>query len=571
MKRCLLPLLLLLAATLPELLPAQTFEPTATVPPPGSTGLTTCHASETTTLTPDYYWVSYAAAQDRLSFFVVRAQVGTPQDIVSDGVDVSLDWAYRYCTTSDCDQASDWGAWTIATPETRADRLDHTSGITLFATAAPNGATVEAAVRYLAYTSTSGATPACGAWGKDSMSIPVGFDGSSHSLSINENASGATTPIRLGTISAIASGYGTRNKLDSSDNPLALYSLTGDSAADFAVDDSGALTYIGSGLDYESKSSYTLMLTADNSNPIYRSTSLEPTSITNANINGGTSSTTVTVNVVDADDSRVQSLTVGAKTVTAANSDSDFLLAKALGSYRFEVAAAPANNPAITGYRWNLSSDWPIRPEDRGVVMTTANNRTISFWEFNACGAATPNPTNCSSDSGNTQKTVFTVNVQASDTPNPDVANNIHWGPVETFTVVLVPNGGPVFDDATLSLSLAENEMGDGMPVELGQVMATDPEGDPVAYCLAAKSAENCPADDGNPDFALSRGGVLTYTGTGEEFDADTPPVYSLTIYAESKASSPGGAAYADYYNYQATTAGGDPVSCRPCRRIRRR
>ena len=567
MKRCLLPLLLLLAATLPELLPAQTFEPETAVPPPTSTGLTTCHATETTALTPDYYWVSYAAVQDKLSFFVVRDDDGTPRDRGSDGVDVGLDWAYRYCTTSDCDQASDWSAWTIATPEARTDRLDHTSGITLFATAAPNGATVEAAVRYLAYTSTSGATPACGAWGKDSMSIPVGFDGSSHSLSINENASGATTPISLGTISAIAPGYGTRNKLDSSDNPLALYSLSGDSAADFAVDDSGALTYIGSGLDYESKSSYTLMLTADNSNPIYRSTSLEPTNITNANINGGTSRTTVTVNVVDADDSRVQSLTVGAKTVTAANSGSDFFLAKALGSYRFEVAAAPANNPAITGYRWDLSGDWPTSA-DKGPFMTTANNRTIGILERNACGAATPTPGSCNPETGNSTKSVFTVSVQASNTPNPDVANTTHWGPVETFTVVLVPNGGPVFDDATLSFSLAEHEMGDGMPVELGQVLATDPEGDPVAYCLAVKGAENCPADDNNPNFALSPGGVLTYTGTGEEFDTDTPPVHSLIIYAESRASSPGGTAYADYYNSEATTAGGTPVSCRPCRRI---
>ena len=35
MKRCLLPLLLLLAATLPELLPAQTFIPTTDVPSTG--------------------------------------------------------------------------------------------------------------------------------------------------------------------------------------------------------------------------------------------------------------------------------------------------------------------------------------------------------------------------------------------------------------------------------------------------------------------------------------------------------------------------------------------------------
>ena len=568
MKRRLLPLLLLLAATLPELLPAQTFEPETAVPPPASTGLTTCLGSATTDLTPRYSSLSYnSAARNSVLLTVHRDNVGVASseaDLVNDNIDVGLDWAYRYCTTSDCDQASDWSAWTIETSISRRAQLDITHLLNPFVTV-PKGATVETAARYLQYT--SGATPACGAWVKDIMSIPVGFDASSYSLSIDENASGETTPIDLGTFSAITSGYGTIPKLDSSDNPLPLYSLSGDGAAIFSLDsDSGALTYTGSGLDYESKSSYTLMLTADNSNPSYLSTSLEPTNIVRYTINGGVATTTLTVNVMDLDESQVESLTVGTKTVTAANSGSDFFLAKTLDSYQFEVAAAPAKNPAITGYRWDLSSDWPT-DADTGAFMTTANNRTIDILASNACGAATPTPTSCNSDSGNMQKGVFTVNVQASDTPNPDVADPTHWGPVETFTVVLVPNGGPVFDDATLSFSLAEHEMGDGTPVELGQVLATDPEGDPVAYCLAAKSAEDCPADDGNSSFALSPGGVLTYTGTGEDFDTGTP-VRSLIIYAESKASSPGGAAYADYYGEQATTAGGAPVSCRPCRRI---
>ena len=479
--------------------------------------------------------------------------------------------AYRFCTTSDCSQTGDWGAWTIMWPPSpKPTNLIATYTYrTNIASASPNipaGATVEIAARYLKYDTTP---PTCGTWAKDSLSTPVRFGAATYTVSIDENASGATTPIDLGTFSASTSGYGTRSKLDSSSNPLPLYSLSGDGAAVFSPGQRQRRPDLH-GQRARLRKQIELHLDADRRQQTIRPTmhsGNDPDVIPTPTRMAAQTTTTLTVNVVDMDESRVQSLTVGTKTVTAANSGSDFFLAKALGSYQFEVAAAPANNPAITGYRWNLSGDWPTNA-DRGVVMTTANNRTISFWEFNACGAATPNPTNCNPDSDDMPKNVFTVNVQSSETPNPDVANTDHWSPVETFTVVLVPNGGPVFDDATLSLSLAENEMGDGTPVELGQVMATDPEGDPVAYCLAAKSAENCPADDGNSDFALSRGGVLTYTGTGEEFDADTPPVYSLTIYAESTASSPGGAAYADFYSYAATTAGGDPVSCRPCRRI---
>ena len=563
MKRCLLPLLLLLAATLPELLPAQAFIPTTAVPSTGQS----CHSTATTSLTPSTLYLNLSSS--KLEMFTGRDFQGGGQlseaDFSGDGIEVGFESAYRFCTTSDCSQTGNWGAWTILAAVAKTDQIANTYRTNIASSPnIPAGATVEIAARYLKYDTTP---PTCGTWAKDSLSTPVRFGAATYTVSIDENASGATTPIDLGTFSASTSGYGTRSKLDSSSVPLALYSLSGDGAAVFSLDsDSGALTYTGSGLDYESKSSYTLTLTADNDNPSHNASGNDP-DVDSVTINGGVATTTLTVNVVDMDESRVQSLTVGTKTVTAANSGSDFFLAKALGSYQFEVAAAPANNPAITGYRWNLSGDWPTNA-DKGAVMTTANNRTISVWEFNACGAATPNPTNCNPDSGNTQKTVFTVNVQSSETPNPDVANTDHWSPVETFTVVLVPDGGPVFDDATLSFNLAEHEKGNGTPVELGQVMASDPEGDPVAYCLAAKSAEDCPADDKNPNFALSRDGVLTYTGTGEEFDADTPPVHSLIIYAESKASSPGGADYADYYSYQATTAGGDPVSCRPCRRI---
>ena len=573
MKRCLLPLLLLLAATLPELLPAQAFIPTTDVP----SSTQACASGESSALQASSLALRLVPSTSSLGLYFAFTRdaygSGTPVDVASSGFDVSYERAYRFCATTDCDQTGDWSAWTTVTPNVaRASNLASSSGTyrTVIASKSatyadiriPNGATVEVAGRYLEYK--SGNTPACAPWYKDSLSTPVKFGAATYTVSIDENASGAT-PIDLGTFSASTSGYGTIPKLDSNSNPLPLYSLSGDGAADFAMDDSGALTYTGSGLDYESKSSYTLTLTADNENPTYRTTGdgEHPTAL----INGGTDTTTVIVNVVDLDESRVQSLTVGTKTVTAANSGSDFLLAKALDSYQFEVAAAPAKNPAITGYRWDLSSDWPTNA-DTGAFMTTANNRTIDILASRACGAATPTPTSCNSDSGNMQKGVLTVNVQASATPNPDVATPTHWGPVETFTVVVVPNGGPVFNDATLSLSLAEHKMGDGTPVELGQVMATDPEGDPVAYCLAAKGAEDCPADDANPNFALSPGGVLTYTGTGEEFDTDTPPVYSLTIYAESRASSPGGAAYADYYGEQATYSGGNPVSCRPCRRI---
>ena len=85
----------------------------------------------------------------------------------------------------------------------------------------------------------------------------------------------------------------------------------------------------------------------------------------------------------------------------------------------------------------------------------------------------------------------------------------------------------PVFDEASYTFDLAENSDGSTTAVMLGRASATDPDGDAVAYSI----------ESGDPQkFAVDSSGELTYTGSGEDHEA----IASLSVAVRATSSTNG-------------------------------
>ena len=75
-------------------------------------------------------------------------------------------------------------------------------------------------------------------------------------------------------------------------------------------------------------------------------------------------------------------------------------------------------------------------------------------------------------------------------------------------TVAAGANDAPAFETPGYVFELAENQDGSGTPVEVGQVSASDPEGEAVTYALT---------DGDTSRFAIdAASGRIAYTGPGE-------------------------------------------------------
>ncbi len=94
-------------------------------------------------------------------------------------------------------------------------------------------------------------------------------------------------------------------------------------------------------------------------------------------------------------------------------------------------------------------------------------------------------------------------------------------GMSDAEVVVDVENRPPVFGPS-LNFELAENRDGRGMPIVIGRVRVTDPDGDDFEVGLASS----------NDRFVIdAESGHLNYTGPGEDFEAG-PDRYALTVAA---------------------------------------
>ena len=87
-------------------------------------------------------------------------------------------------------------------------------------------------------------------------------------------------------------------------------------------------------------------------------------------------------------------------------------------------------------------------------------------------------------------------------------------------------NQPPAFEQSAYTFNLRENEDGRHRPVRLGSVVATDPDGDEVAYALVS--------GDGQRFAVGTRSGRLTYTGAGEDYEVE-PNRYALKLRARDQ------------------------------------
>ena len=98
--------------------------------------------------------------------------------------------------------------------------------------------------------------------------------------------------------------------------------------------------------------------------------------------------------------------------------------------------------------------------------------------------------------------------------------------------IVSVINRSPRFRKRTYYFDLPENLDGRQVPIELGHVVATDPEGDGFTYSLAG---------DGNDRFSVSSlDGAVKYIGPGEDFEVE-PNRYALRVLAQDTLLGIGG------------------------------
>ena len=141
---------------------------------------------------------------------------------------------------------------------------------------------------------------------------------------------------------------------------------------------------------------------------------------------------------------------------------------------------------------------------------------TVELLEGPAHGTASPNADG-----------TVTYGHDGSETTRDQFRYRVSDGRAEseaaTVTIVLTGvNDAPAFEASDYAFELEENRDGSGEPVALGQVRASDPEGEAVIYTLT----------DGDPArFAVDpTGGAVTYRGRGE--DAEATDSYLLAVTA---------------------------------------
>ena len=576
-KHLLLPALVLLAAMSPSLVEAQTPSTPVFQPLPDVPSLTESCTAQTSTLEAGAPELLVDTNDNKLKFKFLP----DPADVALDGIDVDYQWAWRHCRTSPCTEASQWSGWTYNVSGKR-DTFP-AGGFTQNFTGSlngPKGMTFEIAGRYVQEPGPNGEAKACAAtYKKDIVSLPLGFANDNYTISLQEHDSRPKTS--LGRVSALTAStyFGPISamanlKLERDANnvysPSGLYSLSGDVPAGLGVTDDGTITYAGLGLDRDAQAQYIFTITADNSNDPYPNPApagADPRS----SANGSVDTAQITLNVTEKTGSTgivtglTESTTGQEITVLDINesvvsgTSAPYFQFKAFQTAQFSLQAQQ-NEEAIGRYY--------IRPSTAvssiGLPGTFYEEYTTPIGYYQAastfqirfnnqdwvCTAANPSLDTC------------TTAEQGRGQFNTGVGiDRFNIGIWSTFQVIILPNEGPVFDDSTLSVTLAENNPGDTSAVTLGTVAAADAEGDAVKYCLAEPSAADCPADDGNPNFDLSEAGVLTYTGPGADFEVASS--HTLKIYAESKASNSADNTYWYPKENKDTDA-----SCSPCMRI---
>ena len=260
----------------------------------------------------------------------------------------------------------------------------------------------------------------------------------------------------------------------SSQVPDIVYSLSGDDAADFVIDATGAVTFVASP-DYEMKTSYLFTITASNGVQ--------------------SASQIVTMTILDVSDSAPE-FGVGTGGSVDANGDVSIDVDENVGE-NFEIYVASVSIAGST-----RSPSYRLSGEDAASFNVDAN------------GAITiiPNP-------NFEEKESYNLVLEARAGASLAVLNI-------TINVTDLDDASVFSEVDGYSFFLSENEAGDVTPVELGTVVATDEDGEDVVYRFS-----NGTQEDG--DYAIDDvSGVITYVGAGE--NTEDASSKTLDVVAES-------------------------------------
>jgi len=382
---------------------------------------------------------------------------------------------------------------------------------------------------------------------------PVWEQGS-YSFSLAENASGASAPIDLGNVGA-----------DDADGDSIRFAIAGGGGG-FAIDSlTGALQYVGAGEDYESVSSRTFTLEASDGE--FVGTAEVTVNIRNENDNapvfgqGGYtfsleenadgSASAIAVGAVGASDLEGDSLSyaiaggsdafvidAGTGAISYVGSGEDHESVQALGlsvevsdgdftgtaSVTVEIVNVNDNAPVFASERYSFDIDENVSGSPSPVTLgfasaSDAEGDPLSYSIVGGGGAFAIDAASGAisyvgpgEDHEAAQSYSFTI--EASDGDFADTAE------VEV-EVNNVNDIEPAFDEQSYTFSLEENADGSIAAISLGNVGASDGEGDTLSYSIIAGN------DDGNFEIDASSG-ALSYVGSGE--DHEQSPLLRLAV-----------------------------------------
>ena len=240
------------------------------------------------------------------------------------------------------------------------------------------------------------------------------------------------------------------------------YTLGGTDASSFSFNATTRQLTVGTGadLDYEDKSSYSVTMTADDSN-------------------GGTAELTVTVNIGDADEPPA-------------------------------APAAPTVN-SVGGSRTSLSVSWTA-PSNTGPAITSYD---LQYRE-GSTGAYTNGP----QDVTGTTATITSLTANTSYQVRVRATNDEGDGPWSTAgSGTSNANSPPVFDPATVTRSVAENSAS-GTNVGAALPAATDADtGDTLTYSLGGADAASFAFNETTRQLTVGTGTTLNYESNTRSYE----------------------------------------------------
>ena len=271
---------------------------------------------------------------------------------------------------------------------------------------------------------------------------PVVNDGSSNNPPVFTD--GSTTTRNVSEDAAIGVDIGVAVAATDADGHTLTYTLGGTDAASFSIDSTTGQLRTNAVLDYETKSSYTVTITASD----------------------GTdeSTITITIRVVDATDNRAPVFTAGSSTTRSVSEDTGSGVD--IGS---PVSATDADGDSLT---------YTLGGTDANAFSIDSTNgqlRTDAFLDYE-------------------NQSSHTVTITVSDgtlTDNISVTINV------TDVAETPDNSSPEFDEGSSATRAVNENTGSGADIG-SAVSATDTDGDTLSYSLSGNDAASFSIDSGS-------------------------------------------------------------------------